>query len=91
MANTDGDCNTKFEVKQADSEQTKPTEGDKTDTTTPTDSGTDNPNTGTPSDAESPQTGDNSNMLLWVTLLFVSIAGTLGTVVYRNRKNHISD
>lgn len=47
--------------------------------------------TGTPNYTESPQTGDNSNMLLWVALLFVSGAGTLVTVVYRKRKNHISD
>lgn len=32
---TDGECSTKFEGKKAASEQTKPTEGDKTDTTTP--------------------------------------------------------
>ena len=88
---TDGECSTNFEVKQADSEQTKPTEGDKTDTTTPTDSGKDNPNTGTPSYTESPQTGDNSNLALWFALLFVSGAGTLGTVAYSKRKNSIGD
>ncbi len=67
----DGECSTNFVVKTA-SEQTNPTEGDKTDTT-------------------SPQTGDNSNLLLWVALLFVSIAGIIGTVVYSKRKNSISD
>lgn len=33
---TDGECSANFEVKKVASEQTKPTEGDKTDTTTPT-------------------------------------------------------
>ena len=40
---------------------------------------------------ESPQTGDNSNMLLWVALLFISGAGTLVSAVYRKRKNSIGD
>lgn len=78
---TDGECSTNFEVKKAASEQTKPTEVDKTDTTTPTGG----------KDTTSPQTGDNSNLALWFALLFVSGAGTLGTVVYRKKKNHISD
>ena len=64
------------EVKQAASEQTKPTERDKSDTTTPTGG----------KDTTSPQTGDNSNMLLWVALLFVSGAGVLGTTVYSKKK-----
>lgn len=88
---TDGECSTNLEVKKAASEQIKPTEENKTDTTTSTDSGKDNPNTGTPSDAESPQTGDNSNILLWVALLFVSGAGILGVVVFRKKKNSIND
>ena len=73
---TDGECSTNFEVKQAASEQIKPTEGDKSDTTTPTGG----------KDTTSPQTGDNSNMLLWVALLFVSGAGVLGTTVYSKKK-----
>ena len=73
---TDGECSTNFEVKQTASEQTKPTEGDKSDTTTPTGG----------KDTTSPQTGDNSNMLLWVALLFVSGAGVLGTTVYSKKK-----
>ena len=73
---TDGECSTNFEVKQASSEQTKPTEGDKSDTTTPTGG----------KDTTSPQTGDNSNLLLWVALLFVSGAGVLGTTVYSKKK-----
>lgn len=73
---TDGECSANFEVKKAASEQTKPTEGDKTDTTTPTGG----------KDTTSPQTGDNSNLLLWVALLFVSGAGVLGTTVYSKKK-----
>ena len=73
---TDGECSTNFEVKQAASEQTKPTERDKSDTTTPTGG----------KDTTSPQAGDNSNMLLWVALLFVSGAGVLGTTVYSKKK-----
>lgn len=73
---TDGECSANFEVKKAASEQTKPTEGDKTDTTTPTGG----------KDTTSPQTGDNSNLALWFAVLFVSGAGALGTTVYSKRK-----
>ena len=73
---TDGECSANFEVKKAASEQTKPTEGDKTDTATPTGG----------KDTTSPQTGDNSNLLLWVALLFVSGAGVIGATVYSKKK-----
>ncbi len=76
----DGECSTNFEVKAA-SEPTKPTEGDKTETTTPTGG----------KDTTNPQTGDNSNTLLWVSLLVASVAGILGTVVYSKWKNRISE
>ena len=75
---TDGECSANFEVKKAASEQTKPTEGDKTDTTTPAGG----------KDTTSPQTGDNSNLALWFAVLFVSGAGVLGTTVYSKRKKH---
>ena len=84
---TDGECSTNFEVKQAASEQTKPTEEDKTDTTTLTEG--DKPDTTTPTGGKnttSPKTGDNSNLLLWAALLFVSGAGVLGTTVYGKKK-----
>lgn len=68
---TDGECSTNFEVKQ-----TTQTEGDKPDTTTPTGN----------KDTTSPQTGDNSNLLLWVALLFVSGAGVIGATVYSKKK-----
>lgn len=73
---TDGECSTNFEVKQTASEQTTPTEGDKTDTTTPTGG----------KDATSPQTGDNSNMFLWVALLFISGGAGISTTVYDRKK-----
>lgn len=68
---TDGECSTNFEVKQ-----TTQTEGDKPDTTTPTGN----------KDTTSPQTGDNSNLLPWVALLFVSGAGVIGATVYSKKK-----
>lgn len=68
---TDGECSTNFEVKQ-----TTQTEGDKPDTTTPTGN----------KDTTSPQTGDNSNLLLWVALLFVSGVGVIGATVYSKKK-----
>lgn len=88
---TDGECSTNLEIKSVASEETKPTEENKTDTTTSMASEKDNPNNGTSDNTKSPQTGDNSNMLLWVALLFVSGAGTLGTVAYSKRKNSIGD
>lgn len=36
----------------------------------------------------SPQTGDNSNMLLWVALLFASGVGLFGAVVYSRKKRY---
>lgn len=73
---TDGECDAKFEVKKATSEQTKPTEENKPDTTTSTGSNT-----------KSPQTDDNSVLTLWFALLCVSGIGILGTTVYNRKKN----
>ena len=50
------------------------------------------PATGTPTnptnpgDPDSPQTGDNSNMMLWFAVLFVSGFGVLGTVIYGKKR-----
>ncbi len=38
----------------------------------------------------SPQTGDKSNLLLWITVLFISGMGTIGIIVYRKKKEQIS-
>ena len=35
-----------------------------------------------------PQTGDNSDVGLWITLLFVAAGGLTGTTVYSRRKKH---
>ena len=48
-------------------------------TGTPTDSGK-------PTDPDSSQTGDNSNMLLWIALLFISGGAVIGITVYSKKK-----
>lgn len=35
---------------------------------------------------ESPKTGDESNLMLWLVVLFASIAGVIGTVTYGRKK-----
>ena len=42
----------------------------------------------TPTDPTSPQTGDNSNMFLWIALLFVSGGALVGTAVYGKKKKY---
>ena len=37
-------------------------------------------------DTKSPQTGNNSHMVFWIALLFVSGAGVIGTTVYGKKK-----
>ncbi len=37
---------------------------------------------------DSPQTGDNSNMALWIALLFISGMGIVATTVYGRKKRH---
>ena len=44
------------------------------------------PATGTPTDPDSSQTGDNSNMLLWIALLFISGGAVIGITVYSKKK-----
>ena len=51
-------------------------------TTKPTDPTQTNPDTG----AESPKTGDNSNMILWIPLLFISGGAVIGINVYSKKK-----
>ena len=58
----------------------KPGTDTKPGTTTPTES---NPNTRA---TTSPQTGDNSNLFLWIALLFVGGFGMIGTGVYSKRR-----
>lgn len=57
---------------------TTPTEPTKhVESSTPTESG---------NDVKSPQTGDNSNIWLWVALLFVSGAGLAGMTIYGRKR-----
>ena len=39
-------------------------------------------------DTKSPQTGDNSHILLWFALLFVSGGAVIGTTIVRKKKKH---
>ena len=41
---------------------------------------------GKPTGPDSPQTGDNSNMILWIALLFVSGGIVIGITVYSKKK-----
>lgn len=41
-----------------------------------------------PDDPKSPQTGDNSNLMLWVALLFISCGAAIGTTVVSKKKKH---
>ena len=41
---------------------------------------------GKPTGPDSPQTGDNSNMILWIPLLFISGGAVIGITVYRKKK-----
>ena len=76
----DGECSAEFEIKasQSGGETTpgKPDEGN----TTP-----DKPNQG---NTESPQTGDNSNLMLWFALLFISGGAVIGATVVSKKKKH---
>lgn len=44
-----------------------------------------------PDDPKSPQTGDNSNLALWIALLFVSGGAVIGTTVVSNKKKHSAE
>ena len=41
-----------------------------------------------PSADKSPQTGDNSNLLLWIALLFISGGAAIGTTVVSRKKKY---
>ena len=41
---------------------------------------------GKPTGPDSPQTGDNSNMILWIALLFISGGAVIGITVYSKKK-----
>ena len=41
-----------------------------------------------PGDDKSPQTGDNSNLLLWIALLFISSSAAIGTTIVSKKKKY---
>ena len=43
-----------------------------------------------PDDSKSPQTGDNSNLALWIALLFVSDGAVTATTVYGRKKKRLT-
>ena len=57
-------------------------------TMTPTAAGTSGQTEGDKTDTTSPQTGDNSNLALWLTVLFVSCGGVIGGTIYGRKKKH---
>ena len=61
------------EIKKADTVTTKLKDDSKS------------PQTG---DSKSPQTGDNSNLLLWIALLFISGGAAIGTTVVSRKKKY---
>ena len=46
---------------------------------------------GKPTGPDSPQTGDNSNMILWIALLFISGGVVTGTTVISKKKKHSAE
>ena len=74
VVSVNGTAATEFEIKATSVKATEPTKPNE-----PTKPDTDN------TDKE-PQTGDNSNMALWIALLFVSGVGIAGTTVYSKKK-----
>ena len=46
---------------------------------------------GKPTGPDSPQTGDNSNMILWITLLFISGGVVTGTMVISKKKKRSAE
>ena len=52
----------------------------------PNDNNSDKDNANSDTNKESPKTGDNSNMALWIALLFVSGIGVFGTTLYGKKK-----
>ena len=46
---------------------------------------------GKPTGPDSPQTGDNSNMILWIALLFISGGVVTGTMVISKKKKHSAE
>ncbi len=63
-----------------------PATGSATQPTDPT-----KPAENNPGNTTSPKTGDNSNMFLWIALLFVSGGAVIGTTVYGRKKKTVQN
>lgn len=83
----DGECSANFEVKASNTENSGTTPTEPTVPTTQSNTDKTNPDTG----ATSPQTGENTNVVLWFVILFVSGVGILGAIVNNKKKNRISN
>ena len=77
---SDGECSTEVEIKAAQSGSETTPSKPSGDNTTP-----DKPNQ---DDPKSPKTGDNSNLMLWIVLLFISGGVLTGVTVFDKRKRH---
>lgn len=85
IVSQNGTATTTFTIK-ATTEATEPTEPvTPTEPTNPTEPVTPTEPTN-PTNIVSSKTGDNSNLALWIALLFVSGAGIAGTIVFRKRR-----
>ena len=85
IVSQNGTATTTFTIK-ATTEATEPTDPvTPTEPTKPTDPVTPTEPTN-PTNIVSSKTGDNSNLALWIALLFVSGAGIAGTIVFRKRR-----
>ena len=78
----DGECNTEFEIKAANTTPCTNDPGSNQGGTTP---GKNKPNTGATANLK---TGDTSNIFLWFALLFVSGGATIGTTVIKRKKKY---
>ena len=79
IVSANGTATTEFIITAAQTGGDSQTGGDDTTTQDP------DKNDGATS---SPQTGDNSNMMLWITLLFVSGTGLFGATAYNRKKKY---
>ena len=77
---SDGECSTEFEIKASQS-------GGETTPGKP-DDGSTTPDKPDQNDPKSPQTGDNSNLMLWIALLFISGGVLTGVTIFDKRKKH---
>jgi len=92
---TDGTASTRFTVSKSDSESAgnngKNDNTNNTPATVPEDknnNGTSGSQTDDNQQITAPKTGDNSHMVLWISLLGVSLAGVLSMIYVRKKKEN---